>query len=164
MKNPVELKHCETLWYVKFLYDLLSDETKTWEGKVKLINFGIWLRHMKIGLRGFPSALKLLKSRQATQAVRYKLLEFSWLLFCVTNVLLGDYSEVYIWTGQQHVSGSSTFLIFFFWLVLLRIVHVFCKTSFKLYKTMLIYCLTVYFSQYLYLSIWIRSNEARRGN
>ena len=37
----------ETLWYVKLLQGLLPDETKTWEGKVKL-NFGIWLRHMKI--------------------------------------------------------------------------------------------------------------------
>ena len=42
-KNPVEHK---TLWNVNFLYGLLSDETKTSEGKV-IFYFEIWLRHMK---------------------------------------------------------------------------------------------------------------------
>ena len=40
------LCRAKTLWNIKFLYGLLSDATKTSEGKV-IFNFGILLRHMK---------------------------------------------------------------------------------------------------------------------
>ena len=41
-----ELCRAKTLWNVKFLWGLLSDKTKTSEGRVTF-NFRIWLRHMK---------------------------------------------------------------------------------------------------------------------
>ena len=51
----------KTLWNVKFLLGILSDETKTSEGRV-IFNFGICLRHMKT--KNSHTACQILSCRQ----------------------------------------------------------------------------------------------------